>query len=120
MRPTQLISALILLVTISSAKASDEKGWFGLEVKIEIEGIAFNPVLHSATITKIAPSSPAAAAGLVVGDSFVEIQGQPIPGAKARDLKEALHQTVGSSLHLRVKHGSADPHAVTLVAIAKP
>ena len=114
-----LLTAFYLAIS-PLAVGADEKGWFGLEVSVEIEGFSFNPTLHAARIAKVLPSSPAAAAGLTPGDLIVEIQGFVIPGVKARDLKAAMHQAVGESLRLKVKHGTADPHAVTLVAIAKP
>jgi C-terminal processing protease CtpA/Prc len=112
--------AVFSLTVAPLACGADEKGWFGFEVSVEIEGISFNPTLHAAKIAKVLPSSPAAAAGLTVGDLIVEIQSLVIPGAKARDLKTAMHKSVGESLHFKVKHGTAEPHSVTLVAIVKP
>jgi C-terminal processing protease CtpA/Prc len=120
MRHTRHLHTLVLLAAFSIADAADEKGWFGLEVSVEIEGISFNPTLHAARIAKVLPSSPAAAAGLTAADLIVEVEGLVVSGAKARDLKAAMHKAVGESLRLKVKHGTAEPRAVTLVAIAKP
>jgi C-terminal processing protease CtpA/Prc len=117
------VFALLALFSIALApltSGADEKGWFGVEVSVEIEGISFNPSLHAATIKRVLPSSPAAAAGLTAGDLIVEIQGLIIPGAKARDLKAAMHKAVGETLRLKVKHGTAEPRSITLVAVAKP
>jgi len=114
-----LLLALLSLV-LYSASAAGEKGWFGLGVKVEGDSFSFNPTLEKITVTKVMPSSPAAAAGLTAGDLLVEIQGLPIPGAKARDLKAAMNQSVGASLRLKVKHGDGEPRAITLVAVAKP
>lgn len=125
MQYTRRLHILVLLAALSLAIAplafgADENGWFGLEVSCEIEGISFNPVLHAARIAKVLPSSPAAAAGLTAGDLIIEVEGLVVSGAKARDLKAAMHKAVGESFRLKVKHGTAEPHSVTLVAIAKP
>ena len=125
MQYTRRLYILVLLAALSLAIAplafaADEKGWFGLEVSVEIEGISFNPTLHAARIAKVLPSSAAAAAGLTAGDLIVEVEGLVVSGAKARDLKAAMHKGVGESLRLKVKHGTAEPRTVMLVAIAKP
>jgi C-terminal processing protease CtpA/Prc len=120
MRHTRLLPVATLFLTLSLAGAAEEKAWFGFEVRVEIEGISFNPVLQSATIVRVMPSSPAAAAGLGAGDLIVEIEGQAVPGSKARELKSAIHKAPGEALHLKIKHGTAEPRSVTLVAIAKP
>lgn len=122
MRFTRHLVALSLLFTffdLTTATAA-EKGWFGLGVSVEVEGFSFNPTLQAITIAKVIPSSPAAAAGLVSGDQIIEIQGHTVPGAKAKEVKAAMQQTVGASLRLKVKHGTAEPKAVTLIAVAKP
>ncbi len=118
--PILTLFAAFSLAIAPIASGAGEKGWFGLEVGVEIEGFSFNPTLHAARIAKVLPSSPAAAAGLTAGDLIVEIQGFVIPGAKARDLKAAMHQAVGESLRLKVRHGTVEPRSLILVAIAKP
>jgi C-terminal processing protease CtpA/Prc len=125
MPPTRHLHTLTLLALLSTAllaSAADDKnkGWFGLTVSAAVEGTSFNPALQSITIAKVMPSSPAAAAGLVAGDQIVEIQGMTIPGATAKEVRGAMHQNVGASLHLTVKHGAAEPKVVTLIAVAKP
>lgn len=122
-RLTRYLHALTLVTALAftdAAHAAEQKGWFGLGVNVEVEGISLNPTLQSITIAKVIPSSPAAAAGLTAGDQIVEIQGMAIPGAKAKEVKAAMQQTVGSLLRLRVKHGATEPRAFTLIAVAKP
>lgn len=115
-----LLAAFSIVIAPLASGADEKKGWFGFEIGAEIEGISLNPVLHAARIAKVLPSSPASAAGLTAGDLIVELEGLAIPGARAKDLKAATHKAVGESLHLKIKHGTDEPRAVTLVAIPKP
>ena len=119
----RIAAALVLAfaATLSPAvNAADENGWFGLAFSVETEGFAFNPTIQSVKIEKVAPSSPAAGAGLVAGDVVVAIQGIAISGAKADHLKAAMKKSIGETLRFRVKRGSAEPFEVPLVAIARP
>ena len=70
-------------------------------------------------MAKVAPASPAAAADVASGDAIVAVQGIVVDGAKADDLK-ATAVPIGNPLRLSVKRGNAEPHEVTLVAVAKP
>jgi C-terminal processing protease CtpA/Prc len=121
-RCTLLLLAIFLISLTPLTDAADEKnkGWFGFAVSAEIEGVSFNPVLQTVRIAKVVPSSPAAAAGLAEGDLIVEVEGLVIPGGKARELKKVMFKAIGESMHLKIKHGTSEPRAVTLVAIAKP
>ena len=114
--------ALLLALTAfcSPVSAAEEKGWFGLAFSVETEGFSFNPTIQSVKIEKVASSSPGASAGLVAGDLVVSLQGIASAGAKADDLKAAMKKSVGETLRLKVKRGSAEPFEVVLVAIAKP
>ena len=116
---TALLLVFCFLVG-SVASGANVEGWFGLGISVEIESFSFSPTLHAIKITKVFPSSPAAAAGLAEGERIVEIQGMAIPGAKAKEVKSAMHHVIGESLHLKVVHGSEKPRSVTLIAIAAP
>lgn len=117
---TMVALLLALSVFCSPVSAAEEKGWFGLAFSVESEGFSFNPTIQSIKIEKIAPSSPGSGAGLIVGDLVVSLQGIASAGAKADDLKAAMKKSVGETLRLKVKRGSAEPFEVVLVAIAKP
>lgn len=113
-----LLAAALLQGT--NAAEEKEKGWFGLAFSVETEGFSFNPTVQSVKIEKVAPSSPAAAAGLAAGDVVVAAQGVVIAGAKADDLKAVMKKSVGDTLRLKVKRGGGEPFDVPLVAIARP
>jgi C-terminal processing protease CtpA/Prc len=96
-----------------------EKGWFGLAMEIDAEGI-LNPTLRSIKIDKIFPASPAAKASLSAGDMIVEVDGIGVEGAKADTLKAAMQKSVGETLRLKIKRGADAPREVALIAAAKP
>ena len=103
-----------------AATAADEKGWFGLSFSVETEGSFFNPTLQSVKIEKVAPASPAVAAGLAAGDVVVSLQGMVVAGGKADEFKAAMKKSVGETLRFKIKRGTAEPHEVLLTAAAKP
>lgn len=117
------LGALVLIATLGMsglAQAAEEKGWFGLSFAVESEGFSFNPTLTSVTIDSVKPASPAAAAGLQVGDAIVAAQGIPVAGSKADVLKTAVDRKVGESLRFMIVRGTAKPREVTLVAARRP
>ncbi|WP_081422588.1 PDZ domain-containing protein [Xanthomonas cannabis] len=112
---------LTAMLSISGAvQAAEEKGWFGLSFAVESEGFSFNPTLTSVKIDGIKPASPAAAAGLQVGDAIVSAQGVPVAGSKADVLKAAVTRKVGETLRFVIVRGAAKPREVTLVAARRP
>ena len=118
-------SALLLVfaaaLSPSAASAADEKkGWFGVSFSVETEGSFFNPILQSVKIEKVAPASPAAAAGLAAGDVVVALQGMVVAGAKADDFKTAMKKSVGETLRFKIKRGTAEPFDLAVIAVAKP
>lgn len=115
-----LLLAATLPLSWAHAADDKEKGWFGLAFDVETEGFSFNPTIQSVKITKVAPASPGAGAGLAAGDQVVVLQGITIAGAKADDLKAAMKKSVGETLRFKVRRGNAEPFEVPLVAIAKP
>jgi C-terminal processing protease CtpA/Prc len=100
-------------------RAARENGWFGFAVSVEVEG-SLSPTLRAAKIESVVPSSPAAVAGLVVGDAIVEVQGIVVAGAKAKVVRDAMQKSVGETLRLMITRGSSPPRTVTLTAAAKP
>lgn len=115
--------ALVLTAAMSLSgmvQAGDAKGWFGLSFAVQSEGFSFNPTLTSVTIDAVKPASPAAAAGLQVGDAIVSAQGIPVAGSKADVLKSALDRKVGETLRFMIVRGTAKPREVTLVAAPQP
>ena len=120
-RPTVSAMLFALAAALSPlSMAADERGWFGLSFSIETEGFSFNPTLRSVKIEKVAPLSPAAAAGLAVGDVVIALQGIVIAGAKADDLKAPMKKSVGETVRFKIKRGTAEPYEVPVVAASRP
>jgi predicted metalloprotease with PDZ domain len=115
--------AIVLAVAVMfplTAQAENDNGWFGLDVKVNTKGISFNPTILSVNIIKVYPSSPAAAAGLAVGDSVVVLQGITVAGAKANDLKSVMKKSVGEAITMKVKRGKAEFYEVKMIAVKRP
>ncbi|OWB24319.1 PDZ domain-containing protein [Xanthomonas oryzae pv. oryzicola] len=102
------------------AQAADDKGWFGLSFALESQGVSLNPTLTSVTIDAVKPASPAATAGLQVGDAIVSAQGIAVAGSKADVRKQAVNRKVGETLRVVIVRGAAKPREVTLVAARRP
>ncbi|MBO9833384.1 PDZ domain-containing protein [Xanthomonas phaseoli pv. dieffenbachiae] len=114
---------LLLTATLGghgAAQATDDKGWFGLGFEVEGEGFSFNPTLTSATIDSVKPVSPAATAGLQVGDAIVSAQGITVAGSGADVPKQAANRKIGQTLRLVIVRGAAEPREVALVAARWP
>ena len=60
------------------------------------------------------------AAGIAAGDSIVEIEGKPVVGAKANDLRPYMQREVGQPVTLVLRKPSGEARAVSVVAGAKP
>jgi len=115
-RRTLIAVAFCLL---SATLIAAEKGWFGLAISVDADG-ALSPTLRSVTITKVFSSSPAALAGLVPGDTILEVQGIAVAGAKADVMKAAMQKSVGETLRLKIQRGATQIREVSLIAVRKP
>lgn len=113
-----LLAAAALLFSPLASHAA-ENGWFGFALAIDAEGI-LNPKLRSIKIEKVFPGSPAAKAGLAVGDMIVEIEGIAVAGTKAATLKAAIQKPVGETLRLKIKRGSDATLDVAVIAGPQP
>ena len=114
----QIVFAL-LVCSLATGAATEAKGFFGFGLAIDGSGMFFNPTLRSVLIKKVIPKTPAAKAGIAVGDKIIAAEGRPIAGSKARDLQPYLQKRVGQSLHLRLQRSAGTEYEVTLVAIPK-
>jgi C-terminal processing protease CtpA/Prc len=116
---------LVVILAVSvvfplTAQAENNNGWFGLDVKVNTKGVLFNPTIRSLDIVKVYPSSPAANAGLAVGDSVVVVQGIVVENAKVNDLKAVMKKFVGEEIQLKIKRGTAKPYEVKMIAVKRP
>lgn len=119
MTAIRLLAALVLFAT-SPFVAAAEKGTFGFSISVTTEGFSLNPVLKKVEVNAVAAGSPAAGAGLVKGDQFVEVEGHAVVGAKAFDLKPYLSRDVGETVHFKFRKASGEIVAVALTAATKP
>jgi S1-C subfamily serine protease len=110
----------IALSLFSFAAMGAEKGWFGFAISVDAEGLSLNPILRSISVQKVFASSPAAMAGLTVGDVVLEVEGVVVTGAKADVLRAAMQKSVGETLHLKISRGTGDTRALSIVAVQKP
>jgi len=114
-----VLLALALALTGALPAAAAERGWFGIGVNIDAEGDAASRVVRTVTIQSVAPQSPAARAGLAVGDVILEADNLPLAGLKMSELREAMAKAVGETLHLKVRRADT-ARVVSLTAVAPP
>jgi C-terminal processing protease CtpA/Prc len=111
--------AFSLLLGCAAASASG-KGYLGLGVNIDGDGPFWNATLKTVTVSKVVAGSPAEKAGVSVGDRIVEIEGRPVSGAKANDLKPFMEREVGQRVKLGLQKASGEVRHVVVVAGPKP
>jgi C-terminal processing protease CtpA/Prc len=120
MKRSRIELILVAVFLFSAAVWAAEKGWFGLAISVDTEGLSLNPTVRSVAVQKVFASSPAASAGLAPSDIVVEVQGIVVAGTKADILKAAMQKSVGEALHLKIRRGAADIREVSMVAVPKP
>ncbi len=113
------VAFLFTLFAVGPVAHAAGDAWYGLKLNVEADGV-LHPIVHSIKVEKVWPASPAAQAGLAVGDVVVEIQGLKVDGAKADELKKAMSKKVGETLRLKVKHDGNELRDCTLTAAQKP
>ncbi len=118
-RRTTFAFLILLSALAPSLQAEGAKGWLGFGLHVDADGF-FHPTVRSITVDKVLPDTPAAKAGIVVGDLLVEVEGIKVAGAKASELQPSLHHAAGDAVHLKIQHGSEAPRAVTMIAAVKP
>jgi len=109
-----LLAGLLALVPIASL--ADNKAKFGFVTEITATGY-FSPTLKQATVTHVVRGSPADMAGLLVGDSIIEVNGKPLAGASARRMGTEMRDIrPGQLLVLTVARADHTVHKVSIVA----
>ena len=76
----------------------------GLSISVEGEGFVFNPVVSKIIVVGVEPGSLAATAGIVKGDQITSIEGKPVQGRRASELKAYMVFGAGESRTLVVRH----------------
>jgi C-terminal processing protease CtpA/Prc len=111
-----VLAACVLLMLVQPASAEFRRGRLGFTVYVEVDGTYAKPVLKSVRVQEIEPGSPAEAGGLRVDDEIVQVQGQPLAGANAREVAAMVQVPPGERLRLLVRGTDAALRRVTIVA----
>ncbi len=112
-------SLLALSLMLSCAAWAGERGYFGFGMAVDSEGMFWNPTLRSITIKEVAPQSPAALAGILAGDTVLELAGKPVAGAKGKEMQAYIEKDIGESVQVKLRHPNGDTAVVTMVATAR-
>jgi C-terminal processing protease CtpA/Prc len=111
------VLALLFLTYVGAATPQEPKGTFGFAAKVDAEGV-FSPVLKAVLIQSVEPGMPAALAGMVRGDSIVEVEGVKVAGAKASAMADRMRKKPGEAVVLRLLRTTGESYVVTLIAAA--
>jgi S1-C subfamily serine protease len=98
------------------ARGHVARGYLGIAaqpVRISVEGAGSDGLL----VSSVADDSPAAAAGLLVGDVIVSAGGQPVASIEA--LRDLLGEQVGARLRLKLARGG-QPLELSLDVVERP
>ncbi|MFG6412588.1 PDZ domain-containing protein [Roseateles sp. DC23W] len=106
-------------VALPALAFAADRGVFGFSMQVDSEGFFLDPTLKSIKIVKVTPESPAALAGMKVGDEVIEVAGRVVAGAKGREIQALAEKDVGQSLSLKVKRSAGEVVSMQMVAVAK-
>lgn len=120
--PRTLLAATLLAaaLTLSLTARAAGSGYLGLQVAVSGEGLPWNPTLRAVRIAKVMPGSPADKAGMAEGDHIVAVEGKPVEGAKANELKPYMEREIGQTVTFAVKKASGEVKTLSVVAGPKP
>jgi len=93
--------------TFAAMQTKAAGAYGGIGVVIALKGGAID-------IVSVVPSTPAARAGIRMGDELVAIDGTPMQGHALDDVSSRMRGNVGTNVELRVARTNEKPFAVTL------
>jgi S1-C subfamily serine protease len=82
--PIALRLAAVLLASLLSLSAHAAQGKLGFTVDAKFDRKVLDADITHVVVTVVAPASPAARAGLQVGDVVQQLNGRPLVGSSAR------------------------------------
>lgn len=103
--------------TGSAARAEETRGTFGLAVKLDTDGV-FSPTLRFVVVHSVQAGMPAALAGIVAGDSIIEMEGIKVAGAKAYAMADRMKRRPGEVVTLKLLRTNGESYVATLTAVA--
>ena len=118
--PTARIAATLLLALLAGAACAEDHGYFGFALKAVTKGFFLAPTISDLRIERVLPGTPAERAGIRAGDRILEVEGKPVAGSKALDLKAKATRQPGQTLHLTLRHPDGQVYRVAMVAIPHP
>lgn len=116
----RVAAAALLLVMLAGAACAEDHGYFGFALKAVTKGFFLAPTISELSIDKVMPGTPAERAGLRAGDRILEVEGKPVAGSKALELKASATRMPGQTLHLTLRHADGQVYRVAMVAIPHP
>jgi len=121
MRPfVPRLAAVLLLALLAGRVHAEDHGYFGFALNVVTKGFFLAPTVSDLTIDKVMPGTPAERAGIRAGDRILEVEGKPVAGSKALDLKASATRMPGQTLHLTLRHAEGQVFRVAMVAIPHP
>jgi C-terminal processing protease CtpA/Prc len=111
---------MLLLALLSGNALAEDHGYFGFALKVVTHGFFLAPTISDLSIDKVMPGTPAERAGIRAGDRILEVEGKPVAGSKALDLKASATRMPGQTLHLTLRHADGQVFKVAMVAIPHP
>lgn len=114
------LAATLLLGLLAAGAHAAEHGYFGFVLNAETGGFFLAPTITALRVDKVLPGTPAERAGLRAGDRIVEVEGAPVIGAKALELKARANRLPGQTLHLTLRHADGQVYKAAMVAIPHP
>ena len=111
---------LFFLLALAGAAHAEDHGYFGFALKVVTKGFFLAPTVSDLTIDKVVPGTPAERAGIRPGDRILEVEGRPVAGTKALNLKASATRQVGQTLRLTLRHADGQVYRVAMVAVPHP
>ncbi|MGN6513159.1 MAG: PDZ domain-containing protein [Lysobacteraceae bacterium] len=113
-------TALLLVVLFAGAVRAEDRGYFGFALKVVTRGFFLAPTVSELGIERVVPGTPAERAGIRAGDRILEVEGKPVAGNKALELKARAARQVGQTLRLTLRHPDGQVYRVAMVAVPHP
>ena len=114
------VAVMLLLVVSAGVVHAEDHGYFGFALKVVTKGFFLAPTVSDLTIDKVMPGTPAERAGIRSGDRILEVEGKPVAGTKALDLRSSATRMPGQTLHLTLRHSDGKVYKVVMVAVQHP
>jgi len=112
----QVILIGLLMIIASGGAMAGEKGYLGISLSVDGDGLFLNPRLKTVRIDKVITNGPAAKAGIEAGDLLLEVEGKKVFGSTARDLLPYMNREVGQTVRLAVQRSSGEVRQFEVVA----